>query len=143
MSSDYPESAGDYILDAYAVICYLEDETGAEKMAELLQKAREKLIKLLLTWVNLGEVYYRVYRRNGEIEAKKVLETVKKWPVEFLVGDEELTLAAAKVKALHLLSYADAFAIGAALQYKATVVTGDPEIKEASNKLGFPLLWLK
>jgi len=103
-------------------------------VAELLQKAREKLIRPLLAWVNLGEVYYRLYRHNGEIEAKKVLETIKKWPLEILVGDEDLTLAAAKVKALHPLSYADALAIGAALQYKATVVTGDPEIKEASSE---------
>ncbi|GAF25280.1 PilT protein-like protein [Moorella thermoacetica Y72] len=42
MSSDYPESAGDYILDAYAVICYLEDETGADKVANYYKKLGEK-----------------------------------------------------------------------------------------------------
>jgi len=131
-----------YVLDAYAIICYLEDEAGAEEVADLLKKAFEKSIRLFITWMNLGEVYYRVSRRYGEIEAEKVLDTIKKWPVKIVEGDEKLTLAAAKVKAAYPLSYADAFAIGAALDLNATIVTGDPEIREASQKIGFPLFWL-
>lgn len=131
-----------YVLDAYAVICYLEDEAGAEEVGVLLKKAVDKKVRLFMTWMNLGEVYYRVCRRYGETEAERVLDTVKGWPVEILSGDEELTIASAKVKAANALSYADAFAIGAALRNNATVVTGDPEIKEASDKIGFPLFWL-
>lgn len=131
-----------YILDAYAVICYLEDEAGAEEVAVLLKKAVENRARLLMTWMNLGEVYYRVSRKYGDIEAERVLDTVKNWPIEILSGDEELTISAAKVKAANSLSYADAFAIGAALKHNATVVTGDPEIKDASAEIGFRLTWL-
>ncbi|WP_258359447.1 type II toxin-antitoxin system VapC family toxin [Moorella sulfitireducens (nom. illeg.)] len=131
-----------FVLDTYAVICYLEDETGAEEVALLLKKAGDNNVRLFMTWINLGEVYYRVYRKYGKIEAEKVLETVKKWPVEFLAGDEDLTMMAARVKASCALSYADAYAIAVALKKKAAVVTGDPEIKNASVKLGFPLIWL-
>lgn len=131
-----------FILDAYAVICYLEDEAGADKVAVLLKKAGDKTVRLFMTWMNLGEVYYRVSRKYGEIEALRVLDTIKNWPVEILPGDEELTLEAAKVKAAHPLSYADSFAIGAALKHNAAVVTGDPEIKDVSDKIGFCLVWL-
>jgi len=131
-----------YILDAYAVICYLEDEAGAEEVGALLKRALDKKARLFVTWTNLGEVYYRVCRKYGETEAERVLGTVKGWPVEILAGDEELTISSAKVKAANALSYADAFAVGAALRNNAAVVTGDPEIKSVSDKIGFPLLWL-
>ncbi|MHB1044290.1 MAG: PIN domain-containing protein, partial [Eubacteriales bacterium] len=98
--------------------------------------------RLMMTWMNLGEVYYRVSRKYGDIEAERVLDTVKNWPIEILSGDEELTLSAAKVKAANSLSYADAFAVGAALKHNAAVVTGDQEIKDASAKIGFRLTWL-
>ena len=131
-----------YILDAYTVICYLEDEAGAEEVGILLKKAVDKKVRLFMTWMNLGEVYYRVCRRYGETEAERVLDTVKGWPVEILSGDEELTIASAKVKAANALSYAGTFAIGAALRNDAAVVTGDQEIKNASDKIGFPLFWV-
>jgi predicted nucleic acid-binding protein len=140
MKNNFPDR---YVLDAYAVLCYLGDEAGADQVAILLAKAKEESILLYLTWMNLGEVYYRTYRKHGSVEAEKVVSTIKKWPLELLPGDESLTLEAAKVKALHQLSYADAFAIGAALKYNAAVVTGDPEIKAASAKIGFPLFWLE
>jgi len=139
MNGDYLYN---YVLDAYAVICYLEDEAGANEVASLLKKAGVKKIRLLITWINMVEVYYQVFRKYGELDADKVLNIVKSWPVKILAGDEELTLASARVKAAHALSYADAFAVGAALKYNAAVVTGDPEIKDASDKIGFPLLWL-
>ena len=132
-----------YVLDAYAVLCYLGDESGSDQVAILLAKAKTEEIQLYLTWMNLGEVYYRTYRKHGSIEAEKVLSTIKKWPLELLPGDESLTLEASRVKASHPLSYADAFAIGAALKYNAAVVTGDPEIKSASAKMGFSLFWLE
>lgn len=62
-----------YILDAYAVLCYLEDESQAEKIALLLKKAVDKQISLFMTWINLGEVYYRVWREYGETKAQEVL----------------------------------------------------------------------
>lgn len=131
-----------YIFDAYAVLCYLEDESQAEKIALLLKKAADKQISLFMTWINLGEVYYRVWREYGETKAQEVLETIKAWPVSLLPGDEDLTLKAAKIKANNPLSYADAYAIAAALKENAAVVTGDREIRDASDKIKFSIVWL-
>jgi predicted nucleic acid-binding protein len=83
----------------------------------IVKKAVDKQISLFMTWINLGEVYYRVWHEYGEIKALKVLETIKNWPVLLLPGDEDLTLKAAQIKANNSLSYADAYAIAAALKY--------------------------
>ncbi|PYN80139.1 MAG: hypothetical protein DMD97_03960 [Candidatus Rokuibacteriota bacterium] len=49
-------------------------------------------------------------------------------PIELVPVKEPLVLAAARIKARHPLSYADAFAVATARMERAPVVTGDPEI---------------
>ena len=56
------------VLDASALMVYLEKEEGYEKVKELLVKAAETDKKLLMAAVNFGEVYYAVAR-----EAEKIL----------------------------------------------------------------------
>ena len=131
-----------YVLDSYAVLCYLQNEPGADIVFQLLEEATNNEAKLLMTWVNAGEVYYRVWREYGKLQAEKVFSLLLAWPLELLVADEELTLQAAVIKAENRLSYADAFAIAATTMNDAEIVTGDPEIQLASSKLGFKLIWL-
>jgi len=47
-----------------------------------------------------------------------------------VLPDEDAILAAAGVKAAHPVSYSDAFAISLAQSEKASVITGDDEIRE-------------
>lgn len=131
-----------YILDSYAVLCYLQDEPSAEEVFGLLRQAQLKKSELLMTWINVGEVYYRVWREYGKLEAERVLNVLSTWPMKILSADSELTIAAAAVKAENKLAYADAFAIGAAILNEADLVTGDPEIRLASKKIGFNLCWI-
>jgi predicted nucleic acid-binding protein len=49
-------------------------------------------------------------------------------PIDVLPAREVLTLSAARIKAAHPISYADAFAIATAKAENARLVTGDPEI---------------
>ncbi|MGB9920512.1 MAG: type II toxin-antitoxin system VapC family toxin [Moorellales bacterium] len=131
-----------FVLDAYAVLCYLQDEPGADEVERLLEQARAGRIRLLLPWVNLGEVYYRTCRTLGERKAQEVLAVVKEWPVTLLAADETLTVAAAGVKAGHALSYADAYAVAACLVHKAALVTGDPELETVEATLRLSIRWL-
>jgi ribonuclease VapC len=52
----------------------------------------------------------------------------------------KFALAAAHIKAEHALSYADAFAAALAMGEKATLVTGDPELKPLEKSL--PIQWI-
>ena len=54
-------------------------------------------------------------------------------PIEIVPARESLVLEAARVKAAHLLSYADAFAVATGRMEKASVITGDPEILALPN----------
>jgi predicted nucleic acid-binding protein len=116
-----------YVLDSFAILALLGGEPGANEVARLLREAQEGRARLLMTWVNLGEVAYIVERRWGERRLHQVMGTLEATALEVVPVRRELALAAAHVKARHPLAYADAFAAALAQQTDATLVTGDPE----------------
>jgi predicted nucleic acid-binding protein len=77
--------------------------------------------------VNLGEVMYMEERERGLVHAQRVLAAVGALPLAVLPVDRPTVLVAAHVKARFTLSYADAFAVVAARDHNAVILTGDPE----------------
>lgn len=111
------------VLDAWAVVRLLEGtEPAAMTVHDLLERERP-----VMSWINLGEVFYVVRRAAGEASAGATVRDVR------AVVDAELPaadriLGAARVKAEHPLSHAGAFACATALAHGAELWTGDPEL---------------
>jgi len=88
----------------------------------------------VISWVNLGEVFYIEARASGAAAAAAAVEAVRR-----SVRAEEvapaLVLDAARIKAAHALSYADAFAVALAERLRAPLLTGDPEITALDRPL--------
>ncbi len=114
-----------YILDACAIIAFLSDEDGADVVEGLLRRAEAGEIELLMHYINLGEVYYHVFRNDGEDEANNVYALITQLPIRFLNIREDILLMAGKVKATQRVSYADAFAIAVSLVEDGILVTAD------------------
>jgi len=128
------------LLDSFAVLAWMQDEAGADKVEGLLLQAQREQVPLLLTVINLGEVYYRIARQHGHPFAQGVIRQLKALPVELCPCDEDLALRAARIKADFPMAYADAIAVAAAQREEATVVTGDPEFKKVEHLV--PIEWL-
>ena len=47
-----------YVLDTSALICYLEDEDGADIVDGLIQHAEDQFIDLVVVSVSMMELYY-------------------------------------------------------------------------------------
>lgn len=121
-----------YCLDAWAVIAWLErSEPGATRVDEVLAGERP-----LMSWINLGEVFYQVRRRHSEADARQVLRALR-GALTLELPSERRVLEAAAIKADHAVAYADAFAVATALARRATLLTGDPEILAAGA--GWPV----
>lgn len=88
----------------------------------------------MISWVNLGEVFYIEARVEGDAAAAAAIERVRDG-VRAEDVDVELVLAAARVKAHHALSYADAFAVALADRLRLPLMTGDPEILALDREL--------
>ena len=120
-------SAAVFVLDSYALLAYLNDEAGSKRVAALLTDAQAGQVRALLCSINLGEILYTVERRRGLVAAQRVQALLESLPVEEIEATRELVFDAAHIKALHPISYADAFVAALAMRENATVLTGDPE----------------
>ncbi|MDP2859653.1 MAG: PIN domain-containing protein [Bacillota bacterium] len=114
-----------YVLDSFAVLALLGREVGSEEVARLLRQAEQGKARLLMTWVNVGEVAYVIERRFGRRKLAQVLATLEATSLEIVSVAREMALAAARIKAEHSLAYADAFAAALAVRNGAALVTGD------------------
>jgi ribonuclease VapC len=118
-----------YLLDSFALLAYLNDEPGGERVQEVLALAKTHKCRLVMSLINMGEVLYITERTRGLPSAQTVQALVESLPLELLEASGELILEAAHIKANHALSYADAFAVASAIREGATILTGDPEYK--------------
>jgi predicted nucleic acid-binding protein len=97
---------------------------------DLWRKAYAGRTRLVLHCVNLGEIFYLTAKLKNLAAAEMVLQRLQGMPVEVLSVSDSMVFAAARLKAQHRISYADAFAVVTANQIGAQLVTGDPEIRE-------------
>ncbi len=117
------------VLDAWALLALLQaEEPAASRVKSLVVEAQNRQSALLVSVVNLGEVYFRIGKQHGEAEAETVLSFLRQLPLEIVSASDEMVMAAARFKMGYAVSYADAFAAALSLRRRATLVTGDPEL---------------
>lgn len=123
------------VLDAHALMVYLEREPSFEKIRDLFISAMEKDEDLLMTSVNYGEVLYSVLRSCGQAKTREIEKVIDSLPIDIVVVDRELASEAAKIKAFKKMSFADCMAAALAKIHKAEVVTGDKEFHEVEKEI--------
>lgn len=129
-----------YVLDSFALLAYLEKESGGAAVEEILTACNKAVAKSWLSIVNFGEVLYITEREQGLQAAQKVVAAIDQLPFSVMVADRSQTFAAAHIKAHYAVSYANAFAIALAQEVEGQVVTGDPEFEKI--KALVPVRWL-
>jgi predicted nucleic acid-binding protein len=110
-------------LDSWAVLAWLD---GDEPAASAVQSAFEAG-RPWMSWLNLGEVAYLLERRHDAQESARVVRRLRtSLALDELTPDR--VLAAAHLKAVHPIAFADCFAAATAAARDATLYTGDPEL---------------
>jgi len=125
-----------YTFDSEAILAFYLDEEGAEVVEECLEKVQNGVAEGCISIINLTEICYILSRVSPELAEEKQknlrLYGLKVVPVE----DDGLWREAARVKAKHPLSLADAFAVATAETSKSNLVVGsDKEFKELNIQL--------
>lgn len=123
------------VLDTWAVIAYLEDESSAQEIADLIASAHEEGLPVYMTVVNVGEVWYIIAREVSEEEANSSVKELRDLRIQFENVDWELTQEAARFKSQNKMSYADCYAAALAKVKKADLVTGDQEFKPLEEQI--------
>jgi ribonuclease VapC len=123
------------VLDSYALMAFFEDESGADLVRDLILKAEENRVNLLMSVVNLGEVWYSIARTNSPEVADQYIGEIKGMAIEIVDADWQLTRQAALFKVNGNISYGDCFAAALAKVKKAELVTGDKEFKSLEGEI--------
>lgn len=112
-----------YLLDTSALFSFIEDEPGADKVESAL---KEKTT--LIPWTVLMEVYYITLQEDNIAEADRRIALIKELNVKILWNmDETHLLTAARLKAEHRISFADAIIAAFAIRKNCVLMHRDPE----------------
>jgi len=128
------------VIDSHSILSFLNKEGNYEKIGNFFKNAQANNVRLLMSSINFGEVYYIVYRKIGYMKAKELYGAITAIPVEIINPDIETVFLAAQIKATKKMSYADCFTAALAIKTEAANLTGDPEFKEIERKI--KILWV-
>lgn len=117
------------VLDANALLRFLDDEAGAERVERLLNQAASGETVLLMAAVNWGEVVYALGHRQGLSEVTELLKKISSLRITIIPCGGEEAIRAALFKVRHKIPYADAFAACLAIENSASLVTADYDFK--------------
>ena len=124
-----------------AVLGYFLDEPSAETVAEILELARNNQIKLYMSWINVGEVYYIIQRRYDRKIAIDLIENVKAWPIELIESSHEQVIIAGDIKAKYPMSLGDSYAAALTIRVRGVLLTADKKFQQLENRI-IKIKWL-
>lgn len=114
-------------LDSWAVLAWLDGEEPARQRVDRVIEQRP-----VISWVNGVEVYYRIERQHGQVEADEVLHALRA-QLEFELPGVVRMIEAARLKARLPIALADCFAVATAVAHGIPLWTGDQEILDRQD----------
>jgi predicted nucleic acid-binding protein len=120
-----------FLLDTSALLAFIEEEDGADRVESILRTE-----KAFLPCLALLEVHYITRQERGQGEADRRYALLKELPCEILWHlDEPVLLTASRFKAGHRLSFADAMIAAFAQRQDAVLVHKDPEYEALAEEV--------
>ncbi len=122
------------VLDSWAILEWISGRQPAADLAErLLAEAEAGQTRLLMSAINVGEVYYFLMRHHSQDLAELWRQSSRTLPVTIAAPTAEDIWTAASLKGRFAIAYADAFAAALARKYNCPLVTGDPELRQVDQ----------
>jgi len=115
-----------YIIDACALLAFLNDEEGADKIETLLNQSATSDVSVSMSIINLLEVYYGELRDKGADIAQIVLDIVQHYSIKIMnTVSERVFREAARLKAAYKMSIADCIGLATAIELSGQFVSSD------------------
>lgn len=118
------------VIDAYSLLAFFENATGADKVASLIKAALEKDRPLMISSLAWCEVCFGIYASMEKSKATAMIESALTLPIEIVPFDQDAARIAAAIKAENRVTYSDAASISLAKLKRAALVTGKHELRE-------------
>ena len=134
-----------YALDACALIAFLNEEAGSEKVDALLTQADKGEHTLYIHRINLIEVFYGYIRDYGLDGARAIMEPVYELPLHCIdTISDEMYNAASFFKGTYRISLGDSIACAFAQSISAALVSADHgDLEQIQNAEKLPVYWIR
>ena len=117
-------------LDSWAILEWISGrQPASDRVGKLLADAEDGHTRLLMSAINLGEVYYFLRKHHSETLGESWRESSRTLPATIGAPTIEDIWNAASLKGRFPTAYADAFAAALAQKCNCPLVTGDPELR--------------
>jgi predicted nucleic acid-binding protein len=120
---------------------FVEDGPGGKRVEQLLNDALHGRLRVLMSVVNWGEVFYHSWQQQGEESARRTLAGLSRLPLELVPVDLAQSLQAGEIKARHKIPYVDCIAAGLAILQQAVLVTSDRDFEKLGRRI--EILWIE
>jgi len=133
-----------YVLDACALLTFLNNEPGSDIVDNLLANAIDDKNAVYMNIVNLIEVHYANIRSLGADMAAIILDTILDTSIQVVsVFSDTLFQQSSRLKAAYKCSLADAIGLATAIELSCQFVTSDHhELEAVAENESIPFLWL-
>jgi predicted nucleic acid-binding protein len=108
-------------------------QPATDSVGKLLSEAEDGQARLLMSAINVGEVYYFLSKHHSETLAESWREASRTLPVTIETPSMDEIWSAAVLKARFPIACADGFAAALAQKYNCPLVTGDQEFRRVGE----------
>jgi len=134
-----------FVLDACALLAIINNEQGADRVEAVLREAINGHSEVYMNKINIYEVYYGIYRVEGQAKADAIYDLIQKQPINIIdiLGDDVFR-EAAKLKSKYKMSLADSIALGEAVVRNAKILSSDHhEFDEVERQESINFDWIR
>jgi PIN domain nuclease of toxin-antitoxin system len=133
-----------YVLDASALLRYIDNEAGAERVEQLLGVCVAGKAEVCISAVQWGEIAGNLRKRLGALQQRRIMSSLLPSESEIVPVSGERAVRAAEIKVDRKVSYADALGLELAISFADHVlVTADYGFKDVADLARIEFLPLK
>ncbi len=133
-----------YVLDASALLRYLDKEEGAPRVAQILKGQFAGHNRVMISAVNWGEVAGVLNKRHGYAAVEIALPRLLSFGIEVVPETAERAVRSGLIKTRKNIPYADAFGVELASDSSDHVlVTADFDVEPARQDVVIEFLSVK
>ena len=130
-----------YILDSSAILRYLDDEAGADRVAEIIKAHLAGRCEVIISAVQWGEVAGITCKIHGRQNMDMGLSRLNAFGFQVVPAGGDRAVRAAMIKLKRKIPYVDAFGIELAAESRERIfVTADFDFKSASHDVTIEFL---
>lgn len=133
-----------YVLDASAVLRYLDDEAGAQRVSEIIKVHLAGRCEVAISALHWGEIAGIIHKVHGSDAMDLALSRLNAFGFQIVPVSEDRAVQAALIKLKKNIPYVDSFGVELAADLSDSVlVTADFDLKPAQREVRIEFLPVK